>query len=139
MNYFIDAVAPFVFLVIFHAILIAIIWSIRWALMVNFSVFAFTSVLYGFILGLLGIFYTPQFEFVIQSFGYDLPVLTKLVINFRYLLWIPPLLIAIFWLPLRSNAARNKYYLVCFLGEAILLSAVVWALSLPFFVFGEVV
>jgi hypothetical protein len=117
-------------------VLIGIIQAVKWLFFpqaTGFSVFALTSVLLGIILGLLGTFVVPNFKVVFESFGADLPTLTKLVLDFRYFLWAPLFLIAISWQLLRAHKARGIYYQVCFLVETLLLCLVLWALYYPIF------
>jgi len=88
--------------------------------------------LYAIMLGVYA-YAISAFESVFESFGADLPIMMKLVMHYRYLLWIPLMIIIISWWPLRSKAWRNRYYMVCFLVEAILLSVILCALALPIF------
>ncbi|MDR0276197.1 MAG: hypothetical protein LBI48_12865 [Burkholderiaceae bacterium] len=127
-----SAIAAFIGIGIFSIILLAIIRAIKLALIVNFSIFAAASTLLGIITGLYAAFVMPAYKLLYENIGWYLPA-TGLAINLRYFLWVPLLLIIISWRPLRSNPARDKYYAVCFLCEAIMLFLVHWALLASMF------
>ena len=103
------------------------------------SVISIVSVVLGIILGLICTFLVPQFESIYKPFEIHLPVPTIWLLDFRYFLWIPLLLIAISWRPLRLKVARTRYYLLIFLGESLLLSLTMAVLYLPFFTLGKCV
>jgi hypothetical protein len=98
-----------------------------------FPVFAVASTALGVILGLFATFVVPAFIEVFESLGTSLPAPTRWLLDFRYLLWAPLLLIAISWRSLRSKVTRTRYYLFSFLGESLLLSLALATLYLPFF------
>lgn len=131
--------AAFIVGITLAVVLIAGVWIIKWIFFrkaVNFSVFAFASIALGIILGALGTWMVPAFEDVFSSFGADLPAPTEFLLEFKYFLWAPLLLIVISWRPLRSNTFRSRYYLAGFFCEAMLLSSALAALYMPIFKLG---
>ena len=95
----------------------------------GFSMLACMSALLGIVLGLIPTFLLPAFREIFETFGASLPVLAKLLFDYGYLLWTPLVLIVISWWPLRSHRARRRWYLACFLAEALLLYLVLGALT----------
>jgi len=136
MEGFIRAIAGFTFCLIVAAALAVTAWVVKLLLFrrkEGFSALALASALLGIALGLIGTLVVPAFENAFAPFGDNLPALTKLALNFRYLLWAPLLLIALSWWPLRAHKARARYYLACFLAQTLLLCLVFWALYAPIF------
>jgi type II secretory pathway component PulF len=102
-------------------------------------ILALVAMLFGIVPGVIGIFVIPSFQTVFQSFGSDLPALTKLVINIRYFLWLPSPLVPILWWPLRSSMARIYCYSIILACEVISISLIIYATYLPIFKLGAVV
>jgi magnesium-transporting ATPase (P-type) len=105
--------------IVFSVALTAIVWVVKLAFFrkaKSFPVFAVTSAILGIVLGLFATFFVPEFEKVFKSFGASLPAPTRWVLDFRYLLWLPLLLVIASWWPLRSNATRVRYDLAGLLG-----------------------
>ncbi|MDR0275036.1 MAG: hypothetical protein LBI48_06805 [Burkholderiaceae bacterium] len=130
----------FVTVMVAAAILTAIVWGIKLAFFrqaASFPVSALMSIIFGIVIGLVGTFMAPAFDQVFESFGAYLPMPTKLVINFRYLLWTPLFLIAVSWRSLRLNPARRRYYVAALLSEMILLAMILAALYMPIFKLGS--
>jgi len=102
-------------------------------------VLALVAQVFGNALGVAGSFAIPAFKSVFSAFGADLPLLTKLTINFSHFLWALPILAAVFWWLLPSNAARIKFYAIFCACELILVLLVLIALYSPIFRLGSVV
>jgi hypothetical protein len=128
-----QAVVNFVVVTGFVAALMLLVWLIRWVSGLKFSVPGVASVLLGIALGLVGTFVMPEFQEVFEHFGADLPTLTAWAFDFRYFLWAPLLLTAVWWRLSRPGASRNRGHLIGLAAWTMLLFLVVHGMYLPIF------
>jgi hypothetical protein len=101
-----------------------------------FTMLALISIILGIILGAFATFVVPEFGFVYQSFGADIPMPTEFVLRFRFLLWLPLFLTAISFLRPHLQVVHLHYYLLGAMSETMLLLLVLMALYAPIFKFG---
>ena len=97
---------------------------------------AILAVVLGLILGVLGILAVPQFALVFTSFSADLPALTTMLIEYRWLLWLPLLLVVLRWRWLCAHRLCVRAWLLASAVEVLLLSLVLVALYWPIFKLG---
>jgi hypothetical protein len=104
----------FIIVLILSMALTAVVWGIKRVFFRrtnSFNILSLALIVLGIVLGLIATFAIPHFELMFQSFGVDLPVPTLFVFRFRFLLWLPLFLIAIFYRQLFLQTARLRYYL----------------------------
>ena len=83
---------------------------------------AIAAALFGIALGLDGtfVFVISKCSQVFESFGSELPLPTKLLGGFPYLLWTPLVLSLVLWLLLRSDRARMLGYSILLFCEIVI-------------------
>jgi type IV pilus assembly protein PilC len=95
------------------------------------------------VFGVMGALVIPQFAQVFSSFGADLPAPTLLVINFRYLLWLPSFLMLIvmgvLWWLVKSPKVRTLCYAVFVVVQVLMLPLIIVSMYLPIYKLGQVV
>ena len=94
---------------------------------------AIAAAVLGIMLGLFGTFAIPRYQEALEPFGVDLPFLTKLVMDFRYLLWAPLFLSLALWRLLRSDKAKIYGYAIFLVFEVVLILLSVISMYLPIF------
>ncbi|MDR2688254.1 MAG: hypothetical protein LBB76_00655 [Azoarcus sp.] len=132
-------VVAFIVALMLTIILAAATWGIKRLFFrrINpFTMLALVSIILGMILGAFATFVVPEFEFVYQFFGADIPMPTGFIFRFRFLLWLPLLLIAISFLRLHLQVVHLRYYLLGAMSETMLLLLVLMVLYAPIFKFG---
>ena len=98
---------------------------------------AIAAVLVGIVPGLIGAFVIPHFREVYTSLGIDLPWLTRLLVDFRYLLWAPLVLSLVLWRLLRSGRAKMIGYTILLVCEVVSIPLIVLFMYLPIFNLGN--
>jgi type IV pilus assembly protein PilC len=83
---------------------------------------------------MLGIFVLPEFQKVFRDFGAELPLITSLVIEYRLLVALLPLLVIAAWLYWPNANIRGLAAIVVGVGGAgILAATMVVAMYLPIY------
>jgi hypothetical protein len=119
-----------------------VVWLIRRRFFREFSLFKpllGATGLLALLLGVIGSFVVPAFETVFTSFGGELPVQTKILVDARHLLWLPALLLLCLWCASKNWKNRIRYFAASLLVEIMLLLLVIQSLYSPIFVLGCVV
>jgi hypothetical protein len=132
-------IVAFIAVLILAIALTTVAWGIKQVFFrrVNdFTIFPLALIILGIVLGSLATFAIPHFESMFQSFGVDLPTPTAFMLRFRFLLWLPLFLTAIFYRQLCLQIAHLRYCLLCIMGETMLLLLVLMALYAPIFKLG---
>jgi hypothetical protein len=133
------AITAAIAVTVFVAALTLAVWLVRWLLALKFSLPGVVSVLLGIALGLIGTFVLSAFQEVFEAFGADLPTLTAWAFDFRYFLWTPLLLTAIWQRLSRPGASRHRGHLIGLAAQTMLLSLVHYAMYSPIFRIGCVI
>ena len=85
-------------------------------------------------LALMGILVIPAYEKLFASLGIELPAVTQFVINFRYVLILPIVVVVILWRWSKNNPQKEKSFAYLLLFEMALALFVLWAPSQAAFV-----
>lgn len=82
-------------------------------------------------------FYTPQFRQVFESFGAELPALTKLFVHYNQVFWLLPVLVIAAWFfwPM-SHRRATAACLIGIISMVLVIPATVAAMYLPVFASG---
>jgi hypothetical protein len=92
-----------------------------------------STVVVSIVIGICSIFIIPEYVRKLNEFGSDLPRLTLIIINQRYLLWLPLVGTVIFTVLLKNNSNKTLFYSVLLLPISATLILILLALYLPFF------
>ncbi len=97
---------------------------------VRFRVATLASMITSLVLGFIGTFAGSPFPNVFDSFG-NLPGATQFVLDARYFLWLPAVLLLLLFWRTKGSPHQNRFVLCFLVGEAALLCLTLWALYLP--------
>jgi hypothetical protein len=84
-------------------------------------------------LAAMGMFFVPQFTTLFASFGVGLPLQSRLVLDYHYLLALPLVLFPFMWHALNGKPRRDGYFAALLAVDVWLTGFVLWALYLPIF------
>lgn len=101
-----------------------------------FYIFLIAATLAAIVLALMGTLFIPEFDEIFAIFGAELPEVTQAVRNYRYVLTLAILAVAILWQWSKNKPRRAVYFAYFLLLEMGLVLFVLWALYQPVFVMG---
>jgi len=83
---------------------------------------------------IFGVFVIPEFSKVFANFGADLPLLTRLVVNYYLLIWVVPLAVFLAWRFRPCTRRRNILAGMIGIGSSVAaVPIIVVAMYLPIF------
>ncbi len=95
-----------------------------------------SALLVAFIIGGFSSFLIPEYQRMYYEIGVALPIQTKFIIEYRFLLWIP-FIAAIAVLILKNGRQVQISWLIAFLcSELVISMVVIWALYSAIFILG---
>jgi len=83
---------------------------------------------------IIGLYVIPQFSQVFANFGAELPLITRFVISYYWLIWLLPILAFCTWRFWPNNRRRNVVIgIICIVTPVLVVPTIVIAMYLPIY------
>ena len=103
-----------------------------------FSLIKVTTSILSVLIGLFGSLAIPQYRYIFEDFGNEIPIHTYILVRSNHLLWLPSLLLIVLFIKSKYCSNINRYLKVLLFSEVLISILVFWSLYSVIFVIGTI-